>query len=769
MKRALMAIWLLIVCIAGGYVCLRVHDGLKFRTDLMALLPHEEQDPILQYANDAVTKSLSQRILMLAGHENREQARAAATALSNTMGVDGVVSFDGGNLSSANLRAMGEFYFPYREGLLNRADRAALLAGQGANVAAGALSKVYGLVGMANAKLLKTDPFLLMPGFFSSLPVPLSRLSLDEGMLSTVEDGKTWILITAKAQGDVFALETQEKIASLYDAAKAKAQAVAPGAEILHLGAVFFAGEGAKRAMDETSTIGIASTIGTALLTLAVFRAFAPLWQSLLVVGVGVVVALAGSLVFFGELHVGALLFGVSLIGIAVDYCLQYSSEIFAPEVSTPQQRLERVQKAIVVGAATSIIGYLTLYLAPFPGLRQITVFSVIGLTASCITVLLWQPAIDRSKPPTHSPKLLAYSQWVLDFWLSPVYRRMRTYLLAGMVVLCVAGFMRFHTDDNVRNMQSLSAPLAAEQEQVQKRIGTAHSNQFFLVQAPDAQTALQREEALTEKLLGLVEVQSLAGFLSPADYVPSIHRQTENRKLVRKALYPLLDKHLETLQLRSAPELPKADAPFLTLDSFAGKETLFSYLLLPFNGNETLHIVMLEGVKNIPALIDAAKDIPGVRLIDPAGDFSALLGKYRWRALSLAALSALLIAPLLLWQYGLKGGFWVILPPTLAMLLTPALAALLGNSFTFFDAFGLVLVLALGVDYTVFYAETSDARLGVTLLAVTLSALTTMLSFGLLGLSAMLPVHNFGVTLLIGTILAFWAAPLARHAAKEK
>ena len=45
---------------------------------------------------------------------------------------------------------------------------------------------------------------------------------------------------------------------------------------------------------------------------------------------------------------------------------------------------------------------------------------------------------------------------------------------------------------------------------------------------------------------------------------------------------------------------------------------------------------------------------------------------------------------------------------------------------------------------------------------AITLSALTTMLSFGLLSLSSTYAVHSFGFTVLIGIACAYLLSPLA-------
>ena len=65
---------------------------------------------------------------------------------------------------------------------------------------------------------------------------------------------------------------------------------------------------------------------------------------------------------------------------------------------------------------------------------------------------------------------------------------------------------------------------------------------------------------------------------------------------------------------------------------------------------------------------------------------------------IALLLLTAVLMAPLLAWRYGWRGGFIVMVPPTLAVVLTPFLMALVGEDFTFFSALALVLVLRLPV-----------------------------------------------------------------------
>ena len=176
--------------------------------------------------------------------------------------------------------------------------------------------------------------------------------------------------------------------------------------------------------------IGALSTLGTVFLIVIMFRAIRPLLLSLLVIGVGIVTALSASLLIFGELHVGALLFGISLIGVSVDYSLQYCSEVFAPLSGTPQERLKRVLVGITLGTATTVIGYLTLCLAPFPGLHQIAAFSAVGLLASWITVVIWLPLLDHKVVPASGQAMLMKANKVLAFWEENKYQNLRMSLL---------------------------------------------------------------------------------------------------------------------------------------------------------------------------------------------------------------------------------------------------------------------------------------------------------------------------------------------------
>ena len=772
MTRLAALLWLLVVAVAGGYLGLRVHDGLSFRTDLLALLPREEQDPVLQRANEAVSRALGRRVVALVGHPDRAQARAAAQRLADDLAATGLIDTRGEGVDAERLKRLGALYFPHRHGLLSDADRALLAAGQGEAVATRALSQVFGFVGMADAGLLRADPFLLLQSFFTSLPFPMSRLAPDEGMLSLTQDGTTWVLVAGTLTREPFELAVQDRVVGALDAATAALTAQYPGLQVKRLGAVFFAHAGSRTAIGESSLIGGLSMAGTVLLILLVFRRAGPLLHNVLALGVGIGAGLAGSLALFGELHVAALLFGTSLIGVAVDYSLHYSAGLFDPAMADPRARLRHVLPGITLGLATTLIGYATLALAPFPGLRQIAVFSVLGLIAAYLTVVLWLPRLDRGRPLAHGRTLLRLSARLWRFWEAPGLRGVRAALLLAAAMAGTAGLWRLHADDDVRRLQALSPTLVAEQQEIQRLIGATTAQQFVLVQAADDEAALRRQEQAADILTRLKAEGALAGFQAPASFVPSAARQRENRALRRDALEtPHLAAHRAQLGLPDEPPAKDDPAAVLTLDILtldravaAGVPLLADLVLAP-----GLHAIALQGLTDPAAVRAALAGVEGVRLVDPTADFSALLAQYRHRALWLVALSALLMVPALALRYGLWGGLRTMLPPLAAVVLAPAVVGLAGQPFTFFHAMALVLVLAVGMDYAVFCAEGDAAHRPVTLLAVWLATLTTLLSFGLLAFSGVAAVHGFGLTMLAGIALAFFFSPLAARGRVQK
>jgi predicted exporter len=183
--------------------------------------------------------------------------------------------------------------------------------------------------------------------------------------------------------------------------------------------------------------------------------------------------------------------------------------------------------------------------------------------------------------------------------------------------------------------------------------------------------------------------------------------------------------------------------------------------------------VVIPQGVtpRNEPALIALAHGLPGIVFVDKAASVSKLFGEYRvdtgwWLGGTLA-----LVCVLLMLRYGARGGIATTLPVLLAVGVALAMFGYAGVSLNLFNWLALMLVLGVGANYAVFLREgcsREDADLGAVWTGVLLSAATALLSFGMLGISAMPALKSFGATLALGIAVAVLLAPIGMPAAKS-
>ncbi|MEH6813509.1 MAG: hypothetical protein V7677_13330, partial [Motiliproteus sp.] len=149
-----------------------------------------------------------------------------------------------------------------------------------------------------------------------------------------------------------------------------------------------------------------------------------------------------------------------------------------------------------------------------------------------------------------------------------------------------------------------------------------------------------------------------------------------------------------------------------------------------------------------------------GLIFVDQVQNITALLGKYRVQIVELVVIAYLCVFLILCFRY--RTQVWrVVIPPLLASIYTLALLVEFESGINLFHLMALILVLGIGLDMGIFLTETDDDPN--TWLAISLSAYTSLLAFGLLALSNTPVLHHFGVTVLIGLTLVWILTPMMR------
>lgn len=748
--RRLAGLWLVVVlaCLAHNawYWGVQRHAPV---TDVLAMLPRDEQRPEAALATQALADAGARRISILVGGGDWPQAQAAADLFLRTLG-DLPARH---RVADAEQQAWLDLFGPVRSGLLTPTWRERLTQAPTAALADAALAGLYQPIAGPRAGRWSDDPLNLF-GQWLAERAQGSRVRVQDGRLMLTDPqhpARSFALILVELPGSGFSIAAQRAVLPRLEAAAQAARA--QGADVIQAGVPLFAAAASEQAQSEIHTIGLGSFLGIVALTLLAFRSVRPRLLVMLSMAVGLLVATSVSLLCFGELHLVTLVFGASLLGVAENYGSNYFS---ARQGLAPDQRwamLKRQIPIVSLAMGTTVIGYALLALPPFPGLRQVAVFSGAGLVAAFVTVLWWVPLMDGKgqMAPTR------FAQWVgtrRACWPS-LGRRGLWLLSLACVMMTLAGASRLRVDDDIRQLQSAPAAMMDQQREFARLIEAPGVAQFFVVRGDDEQQMLEREEALTARLRSLgVPVQAVS------DWLPSLRRQREDAALVQRRLTDLAPELSARLEQPVAP--PQPGGAELTPQSWLASpasEPLRAQWLGRL-GDSRATAVLLRGpltAETRQAL--AALQIDGVTWIDKVQEVSHLLGRYRQLMTGVLVLAYLLTWAALAWRFGASA--WRALAPTaLASLLTVALLALSGQVLQLFHILPLLILLGLGVDYGIFLLEQPGRNETRPFLSVTLAAASTLLSFGLLALSGTPALHAFGLTLLFGVFLAWLLTP---------
>ena len=175
--------------------------------------------------------------------------------------------------------------------------------------------------------------------------------------------------------------------------------------------------------------------------------------------------------------------------------------------------------------------------------------------------------------------------------------------------------------------------------------------------------------------------------------------------------------------------------------------------------------LTFLEGVSDATALEARLSDIEGVHYFDQQRFIGDLYGRYRGRVTLLVLAGLVAVAALLYLRFRkLRDTIAIIVPALTAAGATLALLTAFGVPINLLHLLGLLLVLSIGVDYSIFLATSGESREGraATLLSLCIACASTCLAFGLLSFSAFPALQALGVTTGTGAFLSLLLAPSA-------
>ncbi|RQR42833.1 MULTISPECIES: MMPL family transporter [unclassified Burkholderia] len=550
----------------------------------------------------------------------------------------------------------------------------------------------------------------------------------------------------------------------------------------------------------DVERLSTASVVLIVALLLTLYRSPRTLALGLLPVLTGIAAGIAAVGIAFGTVHGLTLGFGTTLIGEAVDYSIylfvqsaQAGSRGTARPADATRAWIAAYWPTIRLGVLTSVCGFASMLFSGFPGLVQLGLYSIAGLTAAALVTRFVLPHLRGEhvaiRDVSRVGAVLARA--------AAAAPRLRWPLAALVLAACAT--LMLHRDGLWSRELAALSPVPAGAQALDARLradlGAPDVRYLVVISAPTEQAALERAERVAAQLQPLVERGALAGFESPARYLPSDAAQrarqaslpdadtlaarmraaVANQPIpVRPELFAPFIADVEAA--RHAPLLTRADlrgtSMALAVDALLTERAGRWRAMLPLRAPDVARTgPAAPALDAAPIRAAVARaGVPDALFVDMKAEADRLYVNYVHEDIRLSLAGFAAIAVLLL--IALRSPRRVVralAPLVAAVLVVTAGFALAGVPLTILHLVGMLLIVAVGSNYALFFCKRDDAQPVTphTLVSLLIANLATVAGFGLLALSRVPLLETFGLTVGPGAMLALaFAAILAPRAA---
>jgi len=416
------------------------------------------------------------------------------------------------------------------------------------------------------------------------------------------------------------------------------------------------------------------------------------------------------------------------------------------------------------------VLGGLTMLLSSFAGLAQLGLLSMSGVLVAGVVTGYVLPVLAGERPVTERP-------FAAPVALERATLRARSFsplvwILAFVALVLLVRNAGKLWEDDLAAMSPVPEPLKAADRELRRELGAPDVRHLILVQGPSREAALEGAEALEAKLDQLVARKVIAGYDLATRYVPSLAEQQRRLDALPEpaTLRTNLEQALAGLPFQRGVfepflrevEQSRARGPLGEADLRGTVLGIKLQTLVVPAGSGWAVLVPLYGVADAEAL---GAEVP---VLDLKAESERLLAGYRLEALRLTALG--MGAIMLLLAFGLRNAravLQVVLPVALALLISAAILQGLGQRLTVFHLIAMLLVMGIGLNYSLFFDRPeADLLLRRRLLfALYVTCATTLLAFVTLAFSSNPVLHAIGLTVSVGAAAAFLtSAALARR-----
>ncbi|VWX63148.1 Predicted exporter [Burkholderiales bacterium 8X] len=768
-RRIVLAIGIWLLALAAG---IAVISRTHFSADLSAFLP-ESPDARQRVLIEQLQSGIASRTVFIGLEGGRDAAqraelsRAVAGAMRESKLFDQVQNGD-----TSEWKDAGTWVFDHRY----RLSPAVTPERFGVDGLREAIVDTLSMLGTPAGNLIKPlldrDPTGETQRIAEGL-IPASSPRTEQGVWVSRTSPRAVILATTHAAGGD--LDGQAQAVALVQSAFAKATQENPtlaGPRLQMTGAPVFSVQSRDQIKGEAIQLAVVGGIVMSLLLLLAFASPRALLFAVLPVATGVVGGTAAVALVFGNVHGMTMGFGSTLIGETVDYAIYYLIQARgAAAPGTGWARWRDIHWPTVrIGLLTSVCGFAALVFSGFPGLAQLGVFSLAGLIAAALVARFVLPVLapDGATGMGMRRQMAQVAGLVVR-----TLPRLRL-VLVGLGIGALA--LVFWQGDHLWRAQlgdMSPVPKSAQllDENLRNDIGASDGGTLVVVRGADEQAALRNTEAAAARLDALVDQGRLAGYETVTRMLPSeaaqaarvaslpdaatlsarLAQATEGLPLPAARLQAFL-KDVETA--RTQPMIQRAELQAGPLGAVVGA------LMFERPGGGWSTLVSLHPGPGFDAaqLAEALAPLPEVQVINVGDELRGLYTRYLHEAFVQVMLGALAVVVLL--GIYLRSGRRLVAvcqPLVVAVILTLGGLAVLQVPLGILHLVGLLLVVAVGSNYALFFDQLRQAGRADedTLASLIFANLTTVISFGLIAISDIPALSAIGRVVAPGALLA--------------
>ncbi|MDF1584155.1 MAG: MMPL family transporter [Methyloprofundus sp.] len=522
----------------------------------------------------------------------------------------------------------------------------------------------------------------------------------------------------------------------------------------------------ATQSMMETDIkwVSIISTLALTLLFLFIFRSFRVMfWVFSLLMTVMAVAVIVTNLVF-GSVHGMTIAIGSTLIGVCIDYPIHVLVHAQGSELAQRLTVIKKIFPSLLMGAVTTLIGYVALGLSGYPGFQQVAVYTGTGIIVSLVLTRYLFPKLMTSAAKTVAPFRF------IAFW--PAFcQRHRWRLMSVVLVWSVAGIVQLDRLQWLQDLQQLTPELdylKVQDKKIRQRLVSIEPGRFVLVSGDTLEASLQRAEQVYLRLDQVKQAGDLEDYFGLYPWILSQQQQLTNQQTLLSALTNAQRElwrnalQAQGLSVSRLGELDYTQSDILTVQQVLQSpvaKLISNQLVLA--DQQALLIIWLTAHQ--PESLQAAlADMPHVHYFSQRDMLNRMAVDYQQRA-QVTLLAGLALIAFLLWMRykSVLLTLQTLSPAFLAALLILALWAWTGEAISFLHLVGFLLAVAICVDYGIFYQENRSGHLVLTYQAMAASMLTSALVFGCLIFAQTSMLQTLAKVVSGGVVLGFLLCPV--------